>query len=62
MVGPRGHDLVIDSVADAESLPLYTRIDGTLLIQEVEGLEQLEFLRCLGPPTVTRLRGGKTRA
>src|SRR5262245_8931954 len=45
--------LEITSMEQANALPLYTRIDGTLRILSVAGLVDLSFLSCLG-----EVRGG----
>jgi hypothetical protein len=45
--------LEITSIEQANALPPYTRIDGTLRILEVEGIVDLSFLACL-----SEVRGG----
>lgn len=45
--------LEVGSAADADVLPLYTRIDGNLAIRDAAGLVDLGFLAC-----VTEIRGG----
>lgn len=52
-VGDTLNVLRITSLAQAESLPPYTRIDGGLRVEEVSGLRNLEFLSCL-----EEIRGG----
>ncbi len=45
--------LEVHSLADVDSLPLYTRVEGTLEIEGVDGQVDLGFLRC-----VTEVTGG----
>jgi len=39
--------LEVRSPADVESIPLYTRVEGNLVVEGVEGQVDLDFLRCI---------------